>query len=221
MVSSPSIGKPSPKIHATVIVAHPDDEILWCGGWILLHPDWQWRIFTLCRASDPDRAPRFRNVLRRLGAEGAMADLDDGPEQLPLEPATVRDSVLRLLQDRPSHLIFTHGPHGEYTRHHRHEECCRAVVRLWATGSITTDQLCLFAYEDGGGFFLPQVSKDASSRLCLPRPTWLEKYQLITGLYGFASDSWEARTTPREEGFQCFRTPQAAAGFVHHRKPPP
>src|ERR1039458_2480503 len=59
-----------PRLRAAVVVAHPDDETLWCGGYILNHPEFHWRIVTLCRASDPDRAPKFRRVLQRLGAEG-------------------------------------------------------------------------------------------------------------------------------------------------------
>ena len=68
-----------PRPGAAVIVAHPDDETLWCGGYLLTHPEFTWRIVTLCRAVDPDRAQKFRRVLRRFGAGGEMADLDDGP----------------------------------------------------------------------------------------------------------------------------------------------
>jgi hypothetical protein len=39
---------------------------------------------------------------------------------------------------------------------------------------------------------------------------WLEKRRMITDLYGFRSSSWEAQTTPREEGFWCFGSAQAA-----------
>ncbi|KPK81130.1 MAG: hypothetical protein AMS27_15700 [Bacteroides sp. SM23_62_1] len=57
-------------ITAAVIVAHPDDETLWAGGTVLAHPLWDWYIITLCRKSDPDRAPKFYRVLEILGAEG-------------------------------------------------------------------------------------------------------------------------------------------------------
>ena len=58
-----------PPLRAAVVVAHPDDETLWCGGYMLSHPELHWRIVTLCRASDPDRAPKFSRVLERFGAE--------------------------------------------------------------------------------------------------------------------------------------------------------
>jgi len=61
---------PGPRQRAAVVVAHPDDETLWCGGYVVAHSEFDWRIVTLCRASDPDRAPKFRRVLERLGAVG-------------------------------------------------------------------------------------------------------------------------------------------------------
>ena len=80
--------------NAAVIVAHPDDELLWAGGTILSRRQWSWHVVSLCRASDADRAPKFHRVLARLGAVGAMGDLDDGPEQNPLDDARVREVVL-------------------------------------------------------------------------------------------------------------------------------
>jgi LmbE family N-acetylglucosaminyl deacetylase len=200
--------------NAAVVVAHPDDETLWCGGFILEHPGWSWHLVTLCRAHDPDRSPRFRRVVARLGATGALGDLDDGPEQRPLPPGEVEDAVASLLSDRAFDVVLTHGPRGEYTRHRRHEECCRAVVALWQTGRLETRELCLFAYEDGGRAYLPRVCEDADRRRTLPERIWSGKLEIVTDLYGFGPQSWEARATPREEGFWCFSTPDGAGSRV-------
>jgi LmbE family N-acetylglucosaminyl deacetylase len=192
-------------------VAHPDDETLWCGGYILTHPEFRWRIVTLCRASDTDREPRFREVLRHFGAAGEMADLDDGPEQTPLAAARLQGTITRLLAGSSFDLILTHGPDGEYTQHRRHAECCQSVIELWQAGSIGSRRLWLFAYEDGGRKYLPRVRADADRRDVLANEVWLEKRRIIMELYGFLPGSWEAQTAPREEGFWCFDSAQAAA----------
>jgi len=202
--------RPDHRSRAAVVVAHPDDETLWCGGYILSHPEFLWRVVTLCRALDPDRAPKFRQVLQQLGAEGEMADLDDGPDQVPLPIVQVEETIVRVLSGGSYSLILTHGPMGEYTRHRRHEECSQSVVDLWRSGGINTKRLWMFAYEDGGKAYLPRVRADADRRDMLADDIWLEKRRLITDLYGYGHDSWEAQSTPREEGFWCFDSVQAA-----------
>lgn len=186
---------------AAVIVAHPDDESLWCGGQILQRPAWDWFVLTLCRGSDRDRAERFGSVLRYLGANGAMGDLDDGPEQRPLAQELVQRTILERLPARAYDLVFTHGPRGEYTRHLRHQECSAAVVSLWKGGAIDVDELKLFAYDDEGGTAAPRICADADERHPLDPATFTRKLYLVTDLYGFSLESWEARATPATEGF--------------------
>jgi hypothetical protein len=84
------------------------------------------------------------------------------------------------------------------------------VVALWRTGRLETRELRLFAYEDGGRAYLPRVCGDADLRRTLPERIWRSKLEIVTELYGFGPESWEARATPREEGSWCFSTPDGA-----------
>ncbi|HLW31468.1 MAG TPA: PIG-L family deacetylase [Aequorivita sp.] len=187
-----------------VIVAHPDDETLWCGGTILQHPNCNWYIACLCRKNDPDRAPKFRRVLKILNAKGFMGNLDDGPEQIPLEIKEVKNEILALLPKHNFDLIITHSPQGEYTKHLRHEEVGRAVIDLWSEKKIASKELWLFAYEDGNKKYYPKAMVDASIHQKLPKNIWEEKYRIITKIYGFEKTGFEAQTTPKTEAFWKF-----------------
>ena len=179
-----------------MIVAHP----------VLLHSHCSWEIDALCRASDVDRAPKFYRALSNLGAEGNIADLDDGPEQRPLLGVEVRQAVLEITDHRHFDRVITHGPHGEYTRHRRHEEVSKAVCDLWLHGEIDANALWLFAYTDGDGKFLPGPETGAHLKVRLPSAVWQKKYRIMTDVYGFSTESWEARVTPRTEAFWCFES---------------
>jgi LmbE family N-acetylglucosaminyl deacetylase len=190
---------------AAVIVAHPDDELLWAGGTILMHTETEWNIMTLCRKSDPDRAPRFENMLKLLNAQGCMADLDDGPAQRPLSERNIESTILTTLTATRFDLIITHGFVGEYTRHRRHEEAARSVYALWRTDKLTARALWMFAYEDGQKTYLPRAVRNADRYEELPEAIWERKYNAITQIYGFTSESFEAKTTPRNEAFWCLK----------------
>jgi len=206
-VETTEIVPPHHRPRALVIVAHPDDETLWSGGTIIMHPGWAWTVAVASRASDPDRAPRFARAMLQLATTGKMADVDDGPEQTPLKDAIVMEAIAGLVTPQEYDLVLTHGPDGEYTRHRRHEEVSRAVRTLWSTGAVAAGELWLFAYEDGGGSHLPRAAHDAHVTLSLPGNTWLKKQEIIEETYGFAPESFEARTCPRMEAFWTFRSP--------------
>ncbi len=184
-----------------VVVAHPDDETLWAGGLLLGYPQWSIVIVTLCRGSDPDRAPKFHKALRYFNAEGLMGDLDDGPEQVPLPAPMVEQTIISLLPRRDYDLVVTHGPNGEYTRHRRHEEVSRAVHALWRRGRLSAGRMFQFSYEDGGRSYLPRPCRDACFHLTLSEDLWARKHGIISHIYGFDSASWEARAVTRMEAF--------------------
>jgi LmbE family N-acetylglucosaminyl deacetylase len=187
-----------------IIVAHPDDETLWAGGTILSHPEWKCFIVCLCRRSDAERAARFKNALKVLGADGIMGDLGDGPHQHPLKEKEVENAILQLLPAAHFDLVITHNPTGEYTKHLRHEEISKAVITLWDDGKIAANKLWTFAYEDGNKQYLPQPIKTATLYSVLTESIWQKKYDIITKEFGFEKDSWEAQTTPGGESFWQF-----------------
>jgi LmbE family N-acetylglucosaminyl deacetylase len=200
-----------------VLVAHPDDETLWAGGTLLTHGGWTIVVGTLCRAGDADRAPKFFRALDRLGAKGTMADLDDGPAQTPLTDEVVSSTLRSLVPKELFDLILTHAPHGEYTRHLRHEEVGRSVLKLWACGEIQSREVWLFAYEDSDGSHLPRAEHDADVLVELSDEIWGVKRALLTDTYGFGPDSWEARTNPRKEGFWRLVAPDDARAWLERR----
>jgi len=206
-----------------------------------MHPESRWTVVTLCRKSDPDRMPRFFRALQQLNATGAMGDLDDGPQQTPLDERKTQDTIIELLTrftanrkslmaNRKSRnetsdmrfatcdkryairdkrqancefdLIITHGLQGEYTRHLRHEETAKSVLTLWKSGRLSAATLWMFAYQDGGRKYLPRPVDDPDVLIKLPEEIWQKKYDIITKIYGFSVDTFEAKTTPRQEAFK-------------------
>jgi LmbE family N-acetylglucosaminyl deacetylase len=197
-----------------IIVAHPDDETLWAGGTILSHPAWNCFIVCLCRGSDNDRAFRFNNALKILKSDGIIGDLDDGPEQNPLDERMVEHTILDLLPPRLFDLIITHNPTGEYTKHIRHEEVSKAVIKLWNNGKIIANELWTFAYEDGNKQYLPRPAENAAIYKPLTNRIQNRKYKIITETYGFEKNSWEAETTPKSEAFWEFNDPILAKDWI-------
>ena len=197
-----------------VIVAHPDDETLWAGGTILSHPSWRFFIVSLCRGNDNERAPKFYSALKVLNSKGIMGNLDDGPDQRPLDENELGQTILDLLPVKHFDLIITHNPSGEYTRHIRHEEVSAAVIKLWHANKITAHELWTFAYEDGNKTYYPRSVVNAPVYKMLTKRIWQRKYDIMTRNYGFDKTSWEANTTPKSEAFWQFTDPDYAKKWI-------
>ncbi len=204
----------SSSFRALVIVAHPDDETLWGGGTILMHPEWTWQVISLCRGDDPERRPRYFDAMKRLGvAKASIDELDDGPEQRPLSAGRIRAALEQVLENSGYDLVITHSPFGEYTRHLRHEEVGRAVLQLWDSGALSADKLWLFAYSDGETTHSPTAIAEADLAVRLPDRVCVRKLAIIRDAYGFESGSWEAKISPNVEAFWCFDTPSRALAW--------
>jgi LmbE family N-acetylglucosaminyl deacetylase len=192
--------------NCALIVAHPDDETLWAGGTILINSGINWEIISLSRKSDPDRGLKFFKVLKEYDAIGNIGDLDDEAEQRPLDTKKVEQIIVALLKEKKYDLIITHSIRGEYMRHRRHEETAEAVLSLLIKNNLVARELWMFAYEDGGKKYYPRAICSADKCIKLPEEIWNKKFRIITDIYGFSSESWEAKTTPKTEAFWCFKS---------------
>lgn len=205
MIDKKMLQKLQERSNCAVIVAGPDDETLWTGGMFMMYPQVRWFVVSLCGKSDPDRSAKFFRAMEFYRAAGTMGDLGDGPEQKPLSQKLIHDKIISLLPRNNFDLVITHSILGEYTSQRRGQETAKAVLELSRSESLFAGQIWSFSYEDGGGKYLPRHIRDSDIITHLSDEIWEKKYRVISEIYGFGPDSFEAKTTPRIEAFNCFK----------------
>jgi hypothetical protein len=57
------------------------------------------------------------------------------------------------------------------------------------------------SYQDSQRAYLPRAVASADIVVGLSEQVWQRKYDIITRVYGFSRDSFEAHSTPRKEAF--------------------
>lgn len=203
-----------------VVVAHPDDETIWMGGFILKHPEIDWTIFSLCRASDPDRAPKFRRLCRALGAQAIITDLnDEGRLNEKQAPAQVKKIIKQKIGKKkffarggPARLhrqasgwnyIFTHGANGEYG-HPRHKFVHLAVKKMVAAGNLKAGNVLCFNYKKISKYKL-KPKKNSNIKIRLSPSDFKKKKNLMTQIYGFNPDGIDAGYCTNPEAFKILR----------------
>ena len=176
---------------ALVIVAHPDDETIWMGGTLLMHPLIDWTIFSLCRSTDADRAPKFKKVCDHYGAKSITTDLEDeGIMNISQSIPEIEKRIGRYIGNTEVFdYIFTHGANGEYG-HPRHVGVHRAVGRLLQSKKLYARQCFYFSY---GADAHKRVYNKKSAMFCakLVRDVHAKKRNIIKNIYGFSSRSFE------------------------------
>ena len=194
-------------MRAVIIVAHPDDEVIWSGGLILRHPQWEWTVLSLCRADDADRRPKFERVCSVLGATGIVSDLDDSATLKAIDPEVeIGGRVLAHLGGRDWDLCLTHGPNGEYG-HERHKQVHRVVKMLVEREQLRCRRLWTFAYDYSAeaGACLPADWADRT--LALSPQELGEKKRIVREEYGYPEDGFELRACISPECFARLKDP--------------
>lgn len=185
--------------HALVIVSHPDDETIWMSGTILKNPQVKWTIFSLCRADDSDRAPKFLRVCKYLKAKGIITDLEDeGKLNITKSIPLIKKIILQHLTKKNYDYIFTHGANGEYG-HPRHKATHRGVHTLIKNKQITGSLLC-FNYEMISAHRLKPKSS-SHYMLKLTEAEFKKKQKIMTDIYGFDKNGIDAGYCTKIEGF--------------------
>ena len=187
---------------ALVVVAHPDDELIWMGGFILKNKNWKFDVITLCRRDDLDRAPKFMKVCKELNVNHClMSDLED-EDLTNVREEDIVNRVKQMLKDNNYDYVFTHGLNGEYG-HIRHKEIYKAVKNMVRRKEIRCKKLFYFSYKKNGSFCY--INPNADKFIRLDNGTFSKKKSLIKDTYGFPEESFEEKCCLNKEAFNILR----------------
>lgn len=189
---------------ALVIVAHPDDETIWLGGTIMKHSQARWTIFSLCRASDRDRAPKFGRVCRLYGAENIITDLEDeGRLSVKQTVPMIKKLIKKKIGSRQFDYLFTHGANGEYG-HPRHKGVHQAVKDLIDKKTLQPKTVFYFNYKKSSHKkFAPLVArKNSDFLLRLTDQELAKKKRIVAKMYGYAPNGVDVSYCSGMEAFR-------------------
>jgi LmbE family N-acetylglucosaminyl deacetylase len=191
---------------AIAIVAHPDDEVIWLGATIKRAP-LRWTVFSLCRASDRDRAPKFRRVCRLLGAQAIISDLEDEDLMGVTESVPVIKKLIKeKLKNKNFLYIFTHGRNGEYG-HPRHQGVHLAVKELLSEERIKPETVFYFNYKKKNPRrsypLVPKENSDLVIKLSAFELAWKKK--IVAYEYGYNPAGIDVGYCTAEEAFKIAR----------------
>ena len=192
------------KIKALVIVAHPDDETIFMGCTIMTYPEIDWTIFSLCRASDIDRAPKFKRVCKFYNAQSIITDLED-EDKLSIKKTIpiIKKNILEKVGKKKFDFVFTHGENGEYC-HPRHLGVYQAIKELSKKNELKAKVTLHFNYKKiSRKEFSPFTFKKNSDILVkLDRKMLNKKKSVMTNIYGFSEDGVDTSYCTSPEAFK-------------------
>lgn len=182
---------------ALVVVAHPDDHVLWAGGTILKLKTWEWHVISLCNSHNDDFTSKlkvFKSSCQALGVKRFLArELKDYQPRELMEveqPLKIQKEILAFA-DKEYDLVFTHSvnPHCEYGFHANHSEVRDSVNHLLGNNLLTSRGTLYFCYKPLGNNQPVVVDLDSANyKVDLSRQELDKKRQLKTSFHWAEGD---------------------------------
>lgn len=113
---------------ALVVVAHPDDETIFLGGYILKNPEWDWTVVAVTHSLESPRGAEFQRACERLNAKPKMLGMIDIYESV-LDLDLISKALKEIARDSFD-MVFTHNNVGEYGHPH-HIAVHKAVKQVF------------------------------------------------------------------------------------------
>lgn len=114
-------------INNVMIIAHPDDEILWGGEQLLKE---NYLVVCLTNGGNKTRRKEFEKVMQETNDYGIILDYPDNPHKVKSkwkkERADIKADIAYILQYKKWSKIVTHNPEGEYG--HIHHKTTNKIV---------------------------------------------------------------------------------------------
>lgn len=138
-----------------MIVAHPDDEVLFGGSQLITEKNW--KVVCVTNGNNTTRSFEFGSVMKLLNLDYEIWDYPDYQFQ-EFDQDVLEKDLLKIINEKNWDKIVTHNSYGEYGHTH-HKQLNRLIKQL-----VRTKNLWTFNYHK---------SKQ------LPDDVWQKKLELI------------------------------------------
>ena len=214
-------------MNALIIVAHPDDEVIWIGGYIQRHRDFQWFAISACYGGDLGRSVAFAQSCRKLGIYNHhIFSYPDDHNQI--NDISLKADLKNVINGWVTaygafSIVFTHNKeNGEYG-HETHKKVGKVVCENVSEIFSSTPTLYQFNYKasfpenqqavEMSDFerhenirieVAPTAASDSSKFLFLRHDELSKKLEILSTVYAaqrgdFRNLSWPC---PNPEGFK-------------------